>query len=887
MQLTRDWIFEISIDLPRVDSQDVFRSLKPLCNSRLPFALRQPHLLCPSVQKQALRHHKYHLICSVDSFAVDNYNIALWQGNLIIISVQSRRRIDSSNYSGRSAHSIISIDSFAVDNYISAQWKGKLSLSSVQSRRRIVSSHYSDRSVQPIDSLSRYYKSRIDFCVVHLQIFALWHLSRVIISVQSRIELDFGNWPFMSRRSITPYGYRAIRAHSLPPSPNDIDSVDATSKEDAEEVIRRQLKPFADRIKLLAEGQNIMQADAQTVVTELQGVVHSINRQQEMLQMVVETQKIQMGEYQRQNQSRAALLTQQQEEMHANQTQMNQNVHVMGQEIGAQHHTHNQLRSTLEEEAVRVRVRYEQLQQQLNQMANEATSSTNDNTIPRAEDRQRRTSMGSDDRDIRRVPLVSTAERRSSMDLGGTRSMEEPKQVVAINASVRAAPKFSADHYHRWKDEVMFWKEIHPYSTEDALLAELALGSEGVLRTIMVAFLKDTRGQLQQRTLGRLFLILDSSFKREASEQAIQRMGKFNKFKKEGQEDIKAFWIRYQKMIGDIKSCGLTITPEMEFVRAISALSLSDHHRMSVLAAMSNHPNPHCPETLKTITRRLFQGDVDEGEILLQQPNGETWVEGEEEWEETTFTANTKGKTRNRPGLEKAALSNTRRLMNFPNTEKGKGKGKPSKQETFCWRCGSRDHIARNCHLPFQPVLAFGKTGKGGQPASAKGENIMLADTIVPEAEKSSHDIVDGCGQAAVNPSFNETGSNVARSQETLEHYPMFSGSEEYEWMPDDEWLSQWWSDTFLMSDSGPKPTFNRMLPWVMPAPTESELPVEIPEHHALIDSGASYSVAGLPWIRKWCGEAQENIWKKLVLEAIDSSDLAVAWSTNPLEVSY
>lgn len=73
------------------------------------------------------------------------------------------------------------------------------------------------------------------------------------------------------------------------------------------------------------------------------------------------------------------------------------------------------------------------------------------------------------------------------------------------------------------------------------------MGVDCTLRTDMAKFSEDTRWAESRRSFGNLFQIMDTSFNREASEQAIRRMGKFNKFKKEGHVDIKSFGIRYQK----------------------------------------------------------------------------------------------------------------------------------------------------------------------------------------------------------------------------------------------------------------------------------------------------------------------------------------------------
>ena len=129
-------------------------------------------------------------------------------------------------------------------------------------------------------------------------------------------------------------------------------------------------------------------------------------------------------------------------------------------------------------------------------------------------------------------------------------------------------------------------------------------------------------------------------------------------------------------MIDDVKARGLVITAEMECDRALSALELSDALRMTALSAMSSKTNPHCPEQLGIIARRLFQTQVAAGEISRHHPGAGGNADHTVDREDTAYVAQPEGGRRNIPGSEKAAISNTRRRMNFPNNEKGQRKGR-------------------------------------------------------------------------------------------------------------------------------------------------------------------------------------------------------------------
>merc|ERR1712105_312875 len=146
-----------------------------------------------------------------------------------------------------------------------------------------------------------------------------------------------------------------------------------------------------------------------------------------------------------------------------------------------------------------------------------------------------------------------------------------------------------------------------------------------------------------------MFKILDSTFKREASEQAVHRLTQFNTFSRPQNEDIKAFRIRFSKLMEDVRAVGLTVSPAMEYTRAMSALSLSEHQRLSVLASISQLEDPLCPVKLREISIRLLHRPIT-NDIMLQQSYEESSCQGEAE-NEQIFTTKGGTKGRNRPGM--------------------------------------------------------------------------------------------------------------------------------------------------------------------------------------------------------------------------------------------
>ena len=87
----------------------------------------------------------------------------------------------------------------------------------------------------------------------------------------------------------------------------------------------------------------------------------------------------------------------------------------------------------------------------------------------------------------------------------------------------------------------------YAFAPDNALIAELAMGSNDVIRTILAILLRYTREKKNERTFDRLLLILGEEFQRDSAERALNRMAAFNSSHRGNSESTNPFWIRYQK----------------------------------------------------------------------------------------------------------------------------------------------------------------------------------------------------------------------------------------------------------------------------------------------------------------------------------------------------
>ena len=617
-----------------------------------------------------------------------------------------------------------------------------------------------------------------------------------------------------------------IRSNSSPPSPT-MDALEALERQNApppgflvdEDGLQRCLTPINSAIRLLGDRQLAMEGQANQMLAELKNVAQTIGQQQNLLAGAITQQHDQLNDT-----SRAAESLRCKQEQQSSETRrLEGSQNVLERKVLEQQEDQKCVASAV---------------QQAWQEYSNLKKKFDEQELGR-DDRQ----MGVNRRELDKQDSSPSAPRRESCPtvFDGSERTEVRNQVLTVNPNIRAPPRFNADHYQRWKEELSFWREIHAFASDNTLIAEMALSSTDILRTILVLFLRETREKKGDRTFEKLFAVLDKEFQKDSTERALNRMTAFNQFQRTGSENIRSFWIRFQKMLGDARICGLEITEKMSYVRALQAMNLTETQRMSILAAMGLFPDKFDLSTLKDVSTRLLMAA-----FKIEDVSDTLIAEVEENDHETYLAA---GKGRNRPGLEKSAVKITSQGVNFPNAGKPWGKtGKGGKP--VCYRCGSTEHLARDCHLPFKKVPAFGgaskSKGKTGKPIFLE-QSVPFEDT----------------------PEGGEMEASERGAENTLESESMINGpepgqeegldQEAYE----EAWLASWWNHgtylTYMVERQEPEKIFASDI-------TQHES-MTIKDacqcFHGIIDSGASWSIAGMPWIQRWSNLSSQDHWKR------------------------
>ena len=112
----------------------------------------------------------------------------------------------------------------------------------------------------------------------------------------------------------------------------------------------------------------------------------------------------------------------------------------------------------------------------------------------------------------------------------------------------------------------------------------------------------------------------------------------------------------------------------MLFAKAMQALSLSESQRMSILSGLNQNLDPCSSASLKDLSEKLLSAPMNYnsmGDVSLQDYNvAYSHWDGVEEDQAYRMVK----KTKNRPGLERAALQVASANANYPNSFKGNGK---------------------------------------------------------------------------------------------------------------------------------------------------------------------------------------------------------------------
>ena len=500
-----------------------------------------------------------------------------------------------------------------------------------------------------------------------------------------------------------------LRSQSVPPEDHQIDELDTPPREyqgiptDGWRITQQ----ITQAIEMMHSKQNVMEQQANVIVQDLKHVVNTLTcqqvtfndmladqknrqsraeeRQQGMMDQLKSTMKDQEGLYhvaenihsrQMHQDQRQHGMMQEHKEMQQEMIGQQEGQNRLREETGLAYQRYIELNNRMEQSSTMTdhQIKAHMEQMKMEQKNQEPSRSSHLQESVNAADYNHPMGAGGDDRNLGHPIKEGSTDKRNG-GINGVNAGEElrrnsdPGQMITVNSPIRPPPKFTPELYARWKEELSFWREIHSFSSDSNLIAEMALSSSDALRTVLMSFLKDTKEKKECRTFDRLIRVLDIEFQKDSEERALNKLAAFNSFSRPSQEPIRIFWIRFQKMIDECRSCGLELSDKMVFLRGLQALNANEMQRMSIIAAMTYSSNTSCPKVLKTVSTRLMtpmSSNSGKNEELYYESEGMDYGDSEQ----SIYMA--KAKAKNRPGLEQSAIRVSSQQMSFPNMTGGK-----------------------------------------------------------------------------------------------------------------------------------------------------------------------------------------------------------------------
>ena len=286
--------------------------------------------------------------------------------------------------------------------------------------------------------------------------------------------------------------------------------------------------------------------------------------------------------------------------------------------------------------------------------------------------------------------------------------------VISAN-KITPPPAFDSAKYLNWQREYQFWRDIYWFVGDNQLLSVTGLHANSSLGKFLIQFFRQTRDELEKRTIEEFLARMMKIFSATVRERETYYVGELLSMKREPSESIQNFWFKYDEMMHNLHGSQVRMPDSLMFPRLLKSLNVSHNIRMSVITRLDCQGLSHSIANLRLVTIELmgvYKEMIGKGENVHGSfVTADNTVTDDEQFlmEKALAVARAKKKGR-RPSMETTAVRKAVALNNFPNQTYGvdgaAGKG------LRCFRCGSPDHMLKNCPHPYTPKLAFAPAGK-------------------------------------------------------------------------------------------------------------------------------------------------------------------------------
>ena len=197
---------------------------------------------------------------------------------------------------------------------------------------------------------------------------------------------------------------------------------------------------------------------------------------------------------------------------------------------------------------------------------------------------------------------------------------------ISMNGTIADPPKFPAEAYEEYRRNVRFWNEIHGYFEEGQLVAKLAMRADGPLKIIIIRYLKEEK-DAKRRKVGDIIKLLDAEFARPTQEVIITKINCFMSLSRRVGEDIRLFWIRFEKARIAAELTDTVLPEAVLYSRALNALKLSATNKVVLLSGLEASGSIPTLKTLKEVSVKIFGNTSDEAKVVLEATDDGSRIE--------------------------------------------------------------------------------------------------------------------------------------------------------------------------------------------------------------------------------------------------------------------
>ena len=297
------------------------------------------------------------------------------------------------------------------------------------------------------------------------------------------------------------------------------------------------------------------------------------------------------------------------------------------------------------------------------------------------------------------------------------------------NSKITAPPVFNSSNFLNWRKDYEFWRDLYWYIEDGQILSVTGIHSSPQLKKFMIRFIRESRANSNLRTVVLFLDTLESYFPANNRERQVTFLDDLMSLRRESGESIQQFWFRHDEVRSDLDGYHIDLPESLMFVRMLKAIGVSAHIRLSIITRLDCRALEHNLQNLRLVPIELLGVYKD----MLGKSEGAMTVEDSNDLfmdnADPDMVLSAAKKKMRKPGMEVNSMRNAQALSNLPNRSNASQPYVASdgnRSGIICYRCGQKDHVLKDCPLPFQRQLMFA-------PAKGKGKGNVPKETLVSE----------------------------------------------------------------------------------------------------------------------------------------------------------